>query len=123
MNWSKKTTRQFIIIFLLFGFGSTYLILDYCSIPKESELMWEGEFKRDVDVSFGNPERAWEINLGNGFISNIEMIFIHLSLIFGCYEMLDFVMDFQVKKEIDLKESFKNFVGSKKKEYVEWRQR
>lgn len=123
MNWSKKATRQFIIVFVLFGFGSTYLILDYMSIPSETNLMWKGDFKKDIDISFGNPERAFEIGIGDGFISNIEMIFIHMTLIFGCYNLLDFVFCFQDKKDIDKKTFFKEFISSKKQEYKIWRSR
>lgn len=109
MEWSKKAIRQFIIVCVLLGFGSTYLILDYCSIPNETSLMWEGEFKYETGKSYVTPSFVFKIGLGDGFISNIEMIFIHLSLIFGCFEMFDFVLCFIPKNKIDLRKLYKEW--------------
>lgn len=114
MEWSNKAVRQFIILCLLLGFGSTYLILDYSSLPNTESLMWEGEFKKDVDYSFGEPDKSFKIGLGDGFISNIEMIFIHLSLIFGMYECIDFAMCFEKKKTVDVKAYITKMLNRKK---------
>ena len=114
MKWSKKATKQFIIVCVLLGFGSTYLILDYSSLPDTERLMWKGEFKKDVDRSYGDPQKAFTIGLGDGFISNIEMIFTHLALIFGCYECIDFMMCFEKKKTIDVKAYFTKILNRKK---------
>ena len=101
MEWSKKAVRQFIIICVLFTFGSTYLIIDYYSLPNETSLMWEGEFKYVTDRTYSDPQKTFKIGLGDGFISNIEIIFIHLSLIFGCFECIDFVFCFEPKRKCD----------------------
>ena len=112
MKWSKKATKQFLIIIVLFGFGSTYLILDYCSIPSTESLMWDGGFNRVTDMSYGEPDKCFKIGLGDGFISNIEHIFIHLSLMFGCFECFDFVSCFEPKNDNDVKEYFRKIINN-----------
>ena len=113
MTWNSRTIRQFIIVCVLLGFGSTYLILDYCSLPNETQLMWEGEFKRDVDRSYGDPSMAFKIGLGDGFISNIEMIFTHMLLIIGCFESVEFALCFEPKRTVDVKAYFLKTVINK----------
>lgn len=114
MSWSNIAIRQFVIVCILLSFGSTYLILDYCSLPNETSLMWEGEFKYATDRSFGESDKAFKIGLGDGFISNIEMIFIHLSLIFGMYECFDFALCFEKKKTVDVKAYITKILNRKK---------
>jgi len=114
MEWSNKATKQFIIVCVLLGFGSTYLILDYSSLPNTESLMWEGEFKYNIDMSYGDPQKAFIIGLGDGFISNIEMIFIHLSLIFGMYECFDFALCFEPKRTVDVKAYITKMLNRKK---------
>ena len=114
MDWNSRTIRQFIIVCLLLGFGSTYLIIDYSSIPNEDSLMWMGEFKYITDRSYGDPQKAFKIGLGDGFISNIEMIFTHLALIFGCFELIDFAFCFEPKRNINIKSYFRKIINRMK---------
>lgn len=111
-EWSKQTTRYFIIGCILLGFGSTYLVIDYSSIPSKEELRWEGDCPCVTDRHFDDPSRSFEIGLGDGFISNIESIFIFLSMIFGVFQFADFIFSFEPKKDSDVKQYFRKIINT-----------
>ncbi|GAG99558.1 unnamed protein product [marine sediment metagenome] len=111
-EWSKQSTTYFIIAFILLGFGSTYLVIDYCSIPTTEQLRWEGTCPCVTDRHFGDPSKAFKIGLGDGFISNIESIFIFLCIIIGIFNFGDFIFSFDPKKDNDVKVYFRKIINS-----------
>lgn len=112
MKWSKKSTRYFIISCVLLGFGCTYFVIDYSSIPTTEQLRWEGECSVCTDKQFDDPSRAYEIGLGDGFISNIESIFIFLSMMVGMFYFSDFIFSFQPKNDNDVKQYFRKIINT-----------
>lgn len=102
MKWNRQMTKTFIISMILIMFGSTYLIIDYSSMPSKEDRRWNDEFRPITYRELGNPQKTLTIGLGDGFISNIESIFIHISLLFGAFRLVDFLFLFETKTEIDI---------------------
>lgn len=113
-EWSKQTTRYFITACILLGFGCTYLVIDYSSMPTKEQLRWEGTCPCETDRYLGDPSKAFNIGLGDGFISNIESIFVFLSMIFGIFIFSDFIFSFEPKNDSDVKPYFRKIINTLK---------
>jgi len=84
---SPRSIFCFLCIILLFGFGSYYLMMDWKSVPSiEEHPDWMPGARAEW---FYEPGREWELVLGNGFMSNIENIVVHLCLFFGFMRFVD----------------------------------
>lgn len=112
ITWDNQKTKKFALIFILFFVGTTYLVIDYMSLPNEENLRWDGEFKYITDKHFNDNSRNLEIKLGNGFMSNIEIIICNLCLMFGFLEMIEFILMFYPKGHFKLS---KNILSRKYK--------
>lgn len=116
MNWSKQMTKTFFMSLLLLGFGTYYLIIDYSSMPSKEDDMWNGIFEPVTYREFNDPSKSMTISLGDGFISNIESIFIHISFLFGAFRLVDFLFMFKPKTEINL-EKYRKIINKIKNKY------
>ena len=92
MKWKKQQSKSLLMAVILLAFGSIYLIIDYSSMPTKEERWWNNEFRPVTYKELGDSRKSLKISLGDGFISNIESIFIHLSLLFGGMRLVDFLM-------------------------------
>ena len=68
-----------LTILILFGIGAYIMVFDLGSVP------------RDGYEIANDPDRFWEINIGNGFVSNIENILMWLGEFFGFMRCLDLI--------------------------------
>lgn len=114
MKWNKRMTKTLCMSMILLMFGSTYLIIDYCSMPSKEDKRWDGEFKPVTYKEFGDSRKSFIIGLGDGFVSNIESIFIHISLLFGGFRLVDFLFLCVPKNNIDIsryKQKFRKIIN------------
>lgn len=81
----------FICIFILWGVSSYLICFDLATVPKRGSAgfyemypdWYEGE------PYFPDPDRVWEWDIGNGFVSNIEHVVMVLFGFFGFMRFLD----------------------------------
>lgn len=99
MKWNKKQSKTLFMAIILLAFGSMYLIIDYSSMPTKEEKYWNGIFEPVTYKQFSDSRKSLKISLGDGFISNIESIFIHLSLMFGAMRLVDFMLSTKKDKK------------------------
>jgi len=96
MYHSKRTVFCMFTILALWGMGSYIVVFDLASVPKVSDdPEWYAGKK-----TYQDPDRVWEWNIGNGFVSNIENIVMWLCEFFGFLRFLDLIKLFHEDEKI-----------------------
>lgn len=80
-----------LTIFILWGLGSYVMVIDLGSVPRHGSVEWR---EQNPNWTVGMrpkqyPERFWEWDIGNGFVSNIENIVMMLCEFFGFMRFID----------------------------------
>jgi hypothetical protein len=90
-----------ITILILWGLGAYVVCGDLTTVPRYGSEAW---IRENPNWSVGMkppqyPERFWEWNIGNGFVSNIENIVMMLCLFFGFMRFIDLMKLFHEEEK------------------------
>jgi len=95
MSTLESTPRMkfaMITILILWGLGAYMVTGDLCSVPKKNQEWLQEHPEYFIGKKeYPDPDRVWEWNIGNGFISNIENIVMWLCLFFGFFKVFGFM--------------------------------
>jgi hypothetical protein len=91
-----------VTILILWGLGSYVMCGDLMTVPQYgSEAFMRENPNWTMEMKPRQyPERFWEWNIGNGFVSNIENIVMMLSLFFGFMRFIDLMKLFHEEEKI-----------------------
>lgn len=90
LEFTPRMNFCMITILILWGVGAYIVCVDLISVPRRTHE-W---YAQNPDwfagkPEFPQPERFWEWNMGNGFVSNIEHIVMIVFLFFGFMRFID----------------------------------
>ena len=105
-------SRCLLHLIVLFSIASVIMVVDVCSVPVRGRyyslesllkdpVLWRAVNKTRQLKQYDEPQRFWEFNLGNHFVSNIENAIMYVCFLWGWMRLADLIRLFMDKEKED----------------------